>query len=1396
MIERVLAEFDQQGLAVKIDRLDLRLGTIPAERLDLAIGRLEAALREALFKAFNNGVTVPVSNGRTGLADEISIGAAPAGAALLHALTQYLLYGIWPYQEASAENPLASLSDLLARDPASFLEIIRRHWTRPEFIGRLAMQMSFDDLERTLILIEPENADAIRIIMRKLRAPGREPLASHSHISMDRKLWQLTLRHALSSAGAVFDPVSFEQRLLRGIAAAQATDDSTKSHRTIPSDAGTDSHAARDATSAISLSAPAIAAAETADDIPRDENTQPTSLELLELFLVHGTLRDDHPDALLIEAAVEYPDALSRLLRRHANNPAMLWRMVNVMSPDALGKLLFLLTPEAASIIIALMLEARGLSRVVVPLRENSLEKLLWFVALRYVLIEAGTQFNRRQFVESMIAGIANSERVTYHELLSAFYLSVAEVAKAVPVPTSLPAIIIELARSVEPTEPQSDPLLEIKRTVGQARHQLSAAELIRSLKSAGHIDPNGLRELLLPLALRDPDLLLRTAGVALSKPTLIALMFPQEHARHAAALMRRLDSWPVGGDVPRHKLYVAIVGAIAASDRSEPDRLFSNIFQAVAALSNVAPETIASLLKDWPEEGEPSNRTASEEFAELATATRAEPDHGPDPTLETDIAKLVAGYGNLDRLRHLLVTGVLPWRDILDEPQLTSLHVIESLKRLRPGMVRAALMKASLHHSDVRCAVDGMPEATAVALIHLLLPPDSSQALIQSVTDHTAQAADRQSFQTRLILALVKGHALDFETWTAADGYRAVNVSKAIASTQFTNTALAALSEGVGGRSGIETNVQWIETLERLSASNMRAARRFHATVARSPAALACLTDLCVSPLLDRVFVALLPAAAGTLTVLARALIVEGQRYGIHRHEIVAAFLVETATIDADAAAGPGLIMRLLRRVFGERLPPWLASTLRRDLLPHLPHELGKGLSVMLAASQKRVSTEASAGLHNSPSSRRRIPQILEFNVQQHEGLVGSGNAASSEVAAGQHAEWLFRALADTDLSRAAARYEVPELLFELMNELLEAPSRDLAMQLVAFLAKARNSSHLIRLLPERLLARLTILAAPETGSSLLETSEVLAVALGAAGYAMDRSAMWQELFTTIGAPVGERTVAALSERFFAIAGRALGDQDPVRREAAGAGLLREAALRARDAGLSALVATIEQRPRNLVAAYRNARHPFAGRAAAVPASSHRELRTPAPFKMATNQVGVSGEPIYVDNAGLVLANPFLPHLFDRLDMLVRDDAGKPRLRDEATASRAVHLLQYLVDGHTDRPEPRLALNKLLCGMPIAAPVERAIDATALEQETCDSLLRSMVENWPILRNTSTAGLRETFLQREGKLTYGDAGWRLQVQRKTLDVLVDQVPWSIGVVFHPWMPGPLHVTW
>jgi hypothetical protein len=170
--------------------------------------------------------------------------------------------------------------------------------------------------------------------------------------------------------------------------------------------------------------------------------------------------------------------------------------------------------------------------------------------------------------------------------------------------------------------------------------------------------------------------------------------------------------------------------------------------------------------------------------------------------------------------------------------------------------------------------------------------------------------------------------------------------------------------------------------------------------------------------------------------------------------------------------------------------------------------------------------------------------------------------------------------------------------------------------------------------------------------------------------------------------------------------------------------------------------------------------------------------------------------ETIYIGNAGLVLTSPFLPHLFETLGLLCEDEQGHTRLRDKEAVSRAVHLLQYLVDGSTSAPEPSLALNKIICGVATSTTVERGIVPTEQEREVCERLLKSMIANWKIIENTSIAGLQETFLQREGRLDSTPEGWKLKVQRKTLDVLVDQLPWSLSVIFHNWMSQSLHVTW
>jgi hypothetical protein len=166
--------------------------------------------------------------------------------------------------------------------------------------------------------------------------------------------------------------------------------------------------------------------------------------------------------------------------------------------------------------------------------------------------------------------------------------------------------------------------------------------------------------------------------------------------------------------------------------------------------------------------------------------------------------------------------------------------------------------------------------------------------------------------------------------------------------------------------------------------------------------------------------------------------------------------------------------------------------------------------------------------------------------------------------------------------------------------------------------------------------------------------------------------------------------------------------------------------------------------------------------------------------------------EVIYVANAGLVLAGAYLERLFGMLGLAEREAFVSP----EAT-ERAVHLLQYLATGRTGTPEPLLVLNKVLCGMPIGTPVWREFEITPQESQAIDGLLTAMIAHWKILGHTSIAGLRESFLQREGRLSFDEEdGWQLHVEPRSFDMLLDQLPWGYSLQKLPWMKEALHVEW
>lgn len=162
-----------------------------------------------------------------------------------------------------------------------------------------------------------------------------------------------------------------------------------------------------------------------------------------------------------------------------------------------------------------------------------------------------------------------------------------------------------------------------------------------------------------------------------------------------------------------------------------------------------------------------------------------------------------------------------------------------------------------------------------------------------------------------------------------------------------------------------------------------------------------------------------------------------------------------------------------------------------------------------------------------------------------------------------------------------------------------------------------------------------------------------------------------------------------------------------------------------------------------------------------------------------------------YIQNAGLVILWPYLNRFFTNLKLV---DNGI-FLSDEHR-KRGVFILQYLTSDTPDLYEYHLLLNKILCGVPITEPLDRDLQIGKQEAELCKEFLQAVIQNWASLKNTSVPGFQEAFIRRNGVLRKGDSGWTLTVERKTYDMLMEQLPWQIGLVKLPWMHKPMMVEW
>jgi hypothetical protein len=165
-----------------------------------------------------------------------------------------------------------------------------------------------------------------------------------------------------------------------------------------------------------------------------------------------------------------------------------------------------------------------------------------------------------------------------------------------------------------------------------------------------------------------------------------------------------------------------------------------------------------------------------------------------------------------------------------------------------------------------------------------------------------------------------------------------------------------------------------------------------------------------------------------------------------------------------------------------------------------------------------------------------------------------------------------------------------------------------------------------------------------------------------------------------------------------------------------------------------------------------------------------------------------------YIDNAGLILLHAYLPALFRNLDCW---DGFRCR---QDMQQRIILLIQNLVRPADLFPEYQLLLNKLLCGYHAKAPLPLCLEAySVMEHQQLTGLLYALQRDWTLNGapvNPTIESLRESFLQRQGKLIRRESDWLLQVEQKAYDLVLNSLPWNIRMIRLPWMQETLWVEW
>jgi len=190
--------------------------------------------------------------------------------------------------------------------------------------------------------------------------------------------------------------------------------------------------------------------------------------------------------------------------------------------------------------------------------------------------------------------------------------------------------------------------------------------------------------------------------------------------------------------------------------------------------------------------------------------------------------------------------------------------------------------------------------------------------------------------------------------------------------------------------------------------------------------------------------------------------------------------------------------------------------------------------------------------------------------------------------------------------------------------------------------------------------------------------------------------------------------------------------------------------------------------------------------------AQASETVITVHPKSIESEQISDSNDyEFIVKNAGLALLHPFLKQFFRNLGFLSPENKIL-----ETYHSEALGVLHYLANKQENPEEHELICEKFLCDIPFKQAISPIKRLSKKQKTACADLLDSVLSHWTALKTKNIDVLRNEFLAREGKITMHTEKEKLFIQRKTIDIMLDKLPWSLSFMKFPWKKNMVILEW